>query len=113
MSSIAQHICDGLVAQAKREITSARLEAAQRPVGEIRLDIDFYSPSDRDKPMDDYDFVAQGRHYKGTGSRWCVVKVRWTGSEWRRFRKLTGPMKMVDALHRCSEECARTGLERA
>lgn len=110
--SIAEDICKAMVAGAKRDMAKARLADLQRPVGALALDIDFYSKAERDKPHEDYDFHAHGHHYKGFGARWCVVKVRWDGSEWKRLRKLSGPLQFTEALSRLSEECARTGMER-
>ena len=103
----------GLVAQARREIADAYHRDAERPTGALALDIDFYSKADRSKPIEDYDFYdASGRHWKGTGARWCVVKVRWDGSEWKRVRRITGPLLYTPALDRLYEESRRRGLER-
>lgn len=111
--SVADIICGAMVERAKRENAAARLADAQRTVGTLALDIDFYSAADRKLPAEDYDFVdASGRHFRGVGSRWAVVKVRWNGAEWKRIRKLSGPLKFTDALTRCTSEAARLGLER-
>lgn len=107
-------VCDALVAQSRREMAEARSVASARPVGEVRLDIDFFSPAERGKPVEDYDFHdASGRHWKGFGARWCVIKVRWTGTDWKRVRRISGPLQFTPALTRCTEECARLGLETA
>lgn len=102
-----------LAAQARKDIAKAHSEAAARPIGEIRLDIGFYSAKDRKLPVEDYDFTdASGRRFKGQGSRWAVWMVRWTGSGWRNVRKLSGPLKFTPALDRLIEECQSRGLER-
>lgn len=113
MNALVSQIVDGLAAQARRDIADARALNAARPVGEIRLDIDFYSAADRDKPIEDFDFHdASGRHWKGTGARWCVAKYKWTGSEWKRLRRISGPLLFTPALDRCAQECKRLGLKR-
>lgn len=111
--NLASAVCEALVGQARRDMAKARAEAAERPIGEVRLDIDFYSKEDRSKPVEDYDFTdASGRHFKGFGARWAVWRVKWTGSEWRRVRKVSGPLKFTPALDRLVEEGKRLGLER-
>lgn len=112
MSSLVTLIVDGLAEQARRDIAKSRSADAERPVGEVRLDIDFYSPADRDKPIEDYDFHAHGHHYQGTGARWCVAKYRWTGTRWRRVRRISGPLLYTPALDRCTQECKRLVLKR-
>lgn len=107
-----EDVCTAMAANARRDIAKARLADLERPVGTLALDIDFYSKADRNKPVEDYDFHAHGRHYQGFGARWCVIKVRWDGSEWKRVRKLSGPLQLTAALSRLSEECSRSGLER-
>lgn len=109
---IANAICEGMVAQSRKDMAAARLADLERPVGEQRIDIDFYSPAERKKPAQDFDFHAHGYHYQGTGSRWCVIKVRWTGTDWRRIRRLSGPLQFTDALTRAGEEAKRTGIPR-
>lgn len=110
---LANAICSAMVDQARKDMATARRLDAERLVGEQRIDIDFYSPAEKSKPVEDYDFHAHGYHYKGSGSRWCVIKVRWTGVAWRRIRRLSGPLPFVEALHRATEEGRRTGLARA
>lgn len=111
--SAVDEICAVLTANARANILASKEAAMRRDIGAMALDIDFYSKAERDKPCEDYDFHAHGRHYKGAGSRWCVVKVKWNGSEWKRVRKLTGPLQFTDALSRLTEEVRKTGLERA
>jgi hypothetical protein len=109
----ASVIASALVAQARRNIAVRRLEDSERQIGEVRLDIDFYSKADRGKAVEDWDFTdASGRHFKGVGARWCVAKYKWTGTEWRRYRRISGPLKFTPALDRCYEECTRLGLKR-
>jgi hypothetical protein len=106
-------IVSGMVANARSEIAKARLQDAERPIGTEALDIDFYSAADSKKPVEDYDFTdASGRRFKGFGARWCAIKVKWTGSDWRRVRRLTGPLQFTEALTRCSELADKLGLER-
>lgn len=109
---VADDICVALAANAQRDMAKAQLADLERPVGTIALDIDFYSKAEAGKPVEDYDFHAHGHHYQGFGARWCVVKVRWDGSEWKRIRRLSGPLQFTPALERLSEECRRTELER-
>lgn len=111
--NVVSAIASALVDQAKRDMAAARQRDQERPIGQVRLDIDFYSKADRDKPVEDWDFVdSSGRHWKGFGARWTVAKYKWTGTEWKRFRRLTAPLKFVDALDRCADECRRLNLER-
>lgn len=112
-SMLANAVVQGMGNQARKAIASARLADRQRPIGEVRLDIDFYSAAEREKPTDDYDFMIGKQRYVGTGARWCVVRVRWDGNEWKRTCRLTGPMKFEPALRDCSERCAKTGMQRA
>jgi hypothetical protein len=106
-------LAHAMAADARREIAKARLRDMERPIGEKRLDTGFYSAAERDKPVEDYDFWAHGRHYVGTGSRWAVWRVRWTGSEWQQYRRVSGPLGFTEALTRLTEECTGLGLKRA
>jgi hypothetical protein len=110
--SVADTIVSALVEQSRRDMADKARADAERSIGEVRLDIDFYSKADAKKPAEDYDFHAHGHHYKGFGARWAVWKVRWTGSEWRRMRKLTGPLKFADVLTEVTEQCKRLDLKR-
>lgn len=111
--SLASQICSVLVEQSRKDIAAKRAENDAREIGEVRLDIDFYSKADAKLPVEDYDFTdASGRHFKGFGARWAVVKVKWDGVQWKRFRKISGPLQFTPALDRLIEECKRLGLER-
>lgn len=103
MNGLAEAVCSALANQSRKELAEARQRDAARPIGETRLDIDFYSKAESDKPVEDYDFHAHGNHYQGFGGRWCVVRQRWTGDRWQRVRKLTGPLQFTAALDRCAE----------
>lgn len=111
MSGLADQIVAGLATQARRDIAASRAIDAARPVGEVRLDIDFYSKADRDKPIDDGEMMLHGTLVRWTGARWCVAKYKWTGSEWKRLRRISGPLKFTPALERRTEEARRTGLK--
>jgi len=102
-----------LAQDARRSLAASRLESLKRPIGEIRLDIDFNHRRDAKLPSEDYDFRAHGLHYRGRGARWAVWRVRWNGEEWRHVRKLAGPLLYETALERLTEECRRLGLDRA
>ena len=107
-----QAVAQALAQQARRDIAASRLAALSRPIGEVRLDIDFNHPSDAKLPAMDYDFHAHGYHYKGRGVRWAVWRVRWDGDEWKHVRKLVGPLLYEPALTELTKQCARLGLER-
>lgn len=106
----ADAIVSALVEGSRADLAKARLADIERPVGTLAVDIDFYSRAEKDKPHEDYDFHAHGHHYQGSGARWCAIKVKWTGSEWKRVRRLTGPMQFSDALSKRSEFALRLGL---
>jgi len=105
--SLIEEVCGAMVAEAKRDLAAAKIADAERPIGTKRIEIDAYDDAERKKPIDDYDFHLAGRHYQGSGTRWCVVIERWNGKEWRRQRRISGPLKFVDALTRRTEERAR------
>lgn len=96
-------ICKAMVNQARIEAANERAADRARPVGTTKIDTDFYSPAEAKKPISDYDFHAHGHHYQGSGARWAVVLLRWTGTEWRRVRRLSGPLQFEAALHRATE----------
>lgn len=101
MTAIDYHaVADVIVAAARRNLGMERAKESARPLGERRVDFDFWSPADRGVDPD--------------RARWCVVIVKWAGPErrWRRLRRISGPLTMVDALRRCEEESARRNLPR-
>lgn len=110
--SAASAVVGALVDQARADITKARAADAARPVGERRVDLDFSSKADRNRPVEDYDFMHGGRRYKGMGARWAVFTVVWNGAEWTRERRLSGPLQFIAALDRVTAECKRLDLER-
>ena len=112
MVGLIEHVVGALAQQARERIVDAKRADAGRDVGTLALDVGFYSKADIDKPIEDYDFHAHGRHYQGFGNRWAVWKFRWDGTEWRRIRKLTGPLKFEASLDELSALKAKTGLER-
>lgn len=106
---VADEICFALAARAKADLAKARADDAARRVGQPKIDIDFYDRSEAKKPVEDYDFHAHGHHYQGFGARWAVWRYRWTGNDWRRTRRLSGPLQFTDALTRASELRAKAG----
>ena len=79
-------ITNALAAQARQSIATSRREDAARPIGARGVTIDFYDRGEADKPVQD--------------GRWAAWLVRWTGTEWRRTRRLSGPLEFSDALDR-------------
>lgn len=110
--AIVQAVCDGLLLSARVDLAAARLRDARRPIGERRVDVDFFSATDRNKPIEGGELVIAGRLHRWEGARWCVVLVRWTGEAWKRVRRVTGPLPIGEALMRCGDEGRRRGLER-
>lgn len=90
----------------------AWLADLRRPIGERRLDIEYWDAAERSKPMHDR-FVKQpdGSTALVAGARYCVVLVRWTGERWTKARRLSGPMKLEAATLRLLEEARRRKLE--
>lgn len=111
-ANAANAIAGALVNQARADMAKARAVDAARPKGERRVDLDFSSKADRNRPVEDYDFWHGGRHYKGMGARWAVFTIVWNGAEWVRERRLSGPLQFTAALDRVVLECKRLGLER-
>lgn len=96
-------IMSAMLQSAKRDIARSRLDDLSRRVGETKIEIDFFDRKESEKPHEDYNFDVHGRHYEGSGARWAVWRYRWNGSEWKRARRLSGPLKFGDALTRATE----------
>jgi len=112
-SDQVQAIVRALVAQATQSLAARRAIDAARPVGTRGISIDFYDSTDRKRPAVDYDVTTpDGRRYQGFGARWAAVLVSWTGTEWRRVRRLSGPLQFEDALDRAGEEAKLRDLPR-
>ena len=111
-AGFADAVCNALITSGLKDMALALQSDRERPVGTLALDIDFYSKAEADKPISDGSMEWQGQTVSWTGARWCVVKDRWTGTNWRRVRKLSGPLQFTDALTRCGEESRRTGIGR-
>lgn len=107
-----QAIANLMRAQAVRDMAAERARIYARPIGTKALDIDFTTQREKSKPIEDYDFVAHGNHYKGRGARWSVWRVVWTGEDWRRTRRLTGASQYGDAITELREWCERLSLPR-
>lgn len=110
--AIVQTVCDGLLSSARVDLAAARLRDARRPIGEQRVDVDFFSVADRNKPIEGGELVIAGCLHRWEGARWCVVLVRWTGEAWKRVRRVTGPLPIGEALTRCGDEGRCRDLER-
>jgi hypothetical protein len=106
-------VAQALAADAKRSLAAKMAELRAIPIGEKRLDIDFYNEKERERPVTAYDFKLGNQHYKGRASLWCVVFVKWTGDRWQRYKRMTGPMDYSDALTRLVKECKRRDMKRA
>ena len=104
-------IADALAAQAKRDLAAKRAEDRARPIGQKRIDVDFYSEAERERPFA-YDFEMGGKRFKGRAAFWCVVLVKWTGDRWQRYRRISGPMDYTEALDRMGQECRRRKMLR-
>ena len=105
-------IVNAIAADVRQRFAQLSREDRQRPVGEKRLDIDVYNEAERDRPIDDGEMVLHGKRVHWVGTRWAVWRVRWTGKEWRRYLRISGPLKYSQALDRLSAECKRLHMER-
>lgn len=72
-------------------------------IGDIRLDVWFYGPDEESKLADDGPIFVDGRVRWVVGARYAVWKYRWNGKKWRRFRRVTGPMRWGDAVSRMAQ----------
>jgi hypothetical protein len=98
MTSISE-ITDAFLDQSRKEMATRQLENAARPIGTTGVRLDFYTRSEADKPISDGEMTINGQKYSWTGSRWAVWLVRWTGTDWRNVRRLTGPKTLGSELY--------------
>ena len=60
------------------------------------LDVAPYNHGEATKPVDKM--------------RWTVARFEWTGNQWRRVDRLTGPMRFEDAARELERHSKRTGI---
>lgn len=85
------------------DLRHRRAEDNARPIGEKRIDVGFYDQAQADKLYESY---------RGDEIQWSAILVKWTGDNWKRVRRLTGPMEFEAALNECSRFCRQRGMER-
>lgn len=100
MVYLGQTIADALVAQYRREQRAKRLRDLSRPVGERGVWLGCYNERLTDENM-------------RAREPWAVWLVRWNGTEWKRTRRLSGPLADVsDALHQATNIARQRKLQR-
>lgn len=113
--AIANSIWRSIVEDSNKRLREKREADRARPVGTKALDIDFYTRAEAGKPIEAGSMMSRDGRYTYTweGAQWAVWLVRWTGTEWRRVRRITGPIggsgPALDALY---YEADLRGLER-
>jgi hypothetical protein len=112
-TDIARSIAAEVARQSREKMAAKREADKSRDVGAMALQMNFYSKAEIDKPYEDGSIRVNGKEQHYAGRRWCVWLMRWTGREWRKVKRVSGPMPLNNALYaRLREECARRKLDR-
>lgn len=72
----------------------------QTEKGATRLGIWFFSPEESRKRPNDYCALLDGRLVRVSGARYAVWRYRLVEGEWRRLRRVTGPLRLEQANQR-------------
>lgn len=92
-------IAEAMRTSIQKDLRESAARDAARPIGEIRVDIDFYDrKKDSIRPVDE--------------AKWCAVLVKWSGYQWKRYRRMTGPENIDIALSNVTRIARQRGLER-